>query len=126
MNAALLLIVAVIATAVPDRLADLLGHSRAAWFYIMHGVEATALWIIIGAAAHPAVQAVSAYGAMEGAMRAMCRLALPMDRAPNLPAGQNICDVAFGVPATWLSIGAALFVAIFAQELSNARIDGPR
>lgn len=119
MNPAWLLLLAVIATALPDALADMLRQSRAAWFYVLQGLEATILWLVAGSAASPVLQAISAYGAMEGAMRSTCRLALPMDRGPSLLPGQNLCDVAFGWPVTWLSIVAALFVALFAQEMTR-------
>lgn len=106
-----------VAHLLPEHLARWLGHSQAAWEFVVFGLEAAVLWLIVGAAARwVSVQAVAAWGAMEGGMRAGCRLALPMDRPPRLGDGQNLCDVATGLPASWASLAAALFVACIAQE----------
>lgn len=84
---------------------------------MLYGFEAAVLWLVIGAGARwVSLQAVAAWGATEGGMRAMCRLALPMDRPPVLPAGRNLCDVVTGLPASWVSLAAALLVACIAQE----------
>lgn len=101
----------------PEHLAELLGHSQKAWESVAYGLEAAILWLVIGAGARwVSLQAVAAWGATEGGMRAMCRVALPMDRAPLLPAGRNLCDVVTGLPASWFSLAAALLVACIAQE----------
>jgi len=53
--------------------------------------------------------------AIEGAERAGCRLAFPMDRPPP-SSDVNICDLATGLPMTWLSISAAMLLACLAVE----------
>jgi hypothetical protein len=90
-------------------------HSQAAWESAMYGLEAALLWlaarrIVFG---RVPVQAVAAYGAMEGAQRAACRLAFPMDRPPpKLNPGENLCDRASGMPASWASLMAASLVVM--------------
>lgn len=107
----------------PEHLARALGHSHAAWEYVLYAAEAAVLWLIVGAGAHLiAVKAAAAWGATEGGMRALCRVALPMDRPPALPPGSNLCDVATGLPASWLSLAAALLVACIAQEESARHV----
>jgi hypothetical protein len=101
----------------PQHLARALGHSHAAWEYVLYATEAAVLWLIVGAGVHMvALKAAAAWGATEGGMRALCRVALPMDRPPSLPPGSNLCDVATGLPASWFSLAAALLVACIAQE----------
>lgn len=83
----------------------------------MFGLESAILWLIVGAGARwVSLQAVAAWGATEGGMRALCRVSLPMDRPPVLPAGRNLCDVVTNLPASWFSLAAALLVACIAQE----------
>ena len=101
----------------PEHLADWLGHSHKAWEAVMFGLESALLWLVIGAAVRiVSLQAVAAWGATEGGMRCLCRLALPLDRPPALPPGRNLCDVVTGLPASWFSLAAALMVACIAQE----------
>jgi hypothetical protein len=97
----------------PLHVAGLLGQSQAAWEYVAQGLEAALLWLMLAAASRLAiVQAVAAWGAAEGGMRAGCRLAFPMDRAPPLQPGQNLCDAATGMPATLVSLGLAAAVVV--------------
>ncbi len=101
----------------PEHLAQWLDHSQKAWESVAYGIEAAILWLYVGAAARVvSLQAVAAWGATEGGMRGLCRVALPMDRPPVLPEGRNLCDVATGLPASWVSLAAALLVACIAQE----------
>lgn len=101
----------------PEHLAQWLGHSHKAWESVAYGIEAAILWLYVGAAARiVSLQAVAAWGATEGGMRGLCRFALPMDRPPVLPGGRNLCDVATGLPASWVSLAAALMVCCIAQE----------
>ena len=116
MSAHVLLVLVIVAHLLPEHLADLLGHSAAAWHYVAYGVEAAALWLIVALTVRTlAITAVSAYGAMEGLQRAACRLALPMDRAPHLAPGQTLCDAATGLPASLSSLLAAMVVVVLAD-----------
>lgn len=116
MSAHALLVVVVAAHLLPEHLADLLGHSAAAWHYVAFGLEAAALWIAVGIVVRTLpVMAVAAYGSMEGLQRATCRLALPMDKAPALQPGQNLCDMATGLPMSVSSLLAALVVVVLAD-----------
>jgi hypothetical protein len=83
---------------------------------VAQGVEAAALWVGMAMLVRSlAVHAVAAYGAMEGAQRAGCRLALPMDRAPSLAPGQTLCDAATGLPMSLFSLMAAMVVIVVAD-----------
>lgn len=122
MNAVAMLCIAILANVLPDHAASLLGHSRAAWAYVAQGIESATLWLLAASllpagSVYAAAQPVAAYGAIEGSLRAVCRASLPMDRPPKLSPGQNLCDAVFGWPVTWLSLIAALFVAILTREL---------
>jgi len=121
-NAGALLLLAGVAHLAPMHIAALLAQSQAAWEYVGYAVESAVLWLLLAAFTRTmAIQAVAAWGAMEAAQRAGCRLALPMDRAPSLQAGQNLCDAATGLPMTYVSAAAALFVACIAQEAQRVR-----
>lgn len=101
----------------PEHLASWLDHSQKAWEAVLYGFEAAVLWLVIGAGVRSvSLQAVAAWGATEGSMRSLCRLALPMDGPPMIPAGRNVCDVVTHLPASWFSLAAALLVACIAQE----------
>lgn len=121
MNSAWLMVVAVMAHLAPEHVARALDHSQAAWESAMYGLEAAVLWLAVGAVfSSVPVQAVAAYGAMEGAQRAACRLAFPMDRPPpKLGPGENLCDRASGMPASWASLMAASLVVM--QLAGNRR-----
>lgn len=64
---------------------------------------------------------ICAWGLFEAMQRPVCRLAFPMDRPVKLEDGQNLCDAAFHVPATTLSLLLALFLAAFVQEVQRVR-----
>lgn len=101
----------------PEHLARLFGQSQKAWEYVAYGFEAAILWLIVGSMTRTiGVQMVAAWGAAEGGMRGICRLTLPMDHAPNMSAGQNLCDAVTVLPASWVSLAAVLLVACVAQE----------
>jgi hypothetical protein len=106
-----LLAIAILAHFAPEFVADLTNGSIRAWEYVFGGVETTALWLFAGASAAGAFRALAAYGAMESAAKPMCRLAFPMDRAPIIPPGAMLCDVALGAPTVWFSCAAAFIVA---------------
>jgi hypothetical protein len=122
MNTGAFVALAASAHLVPEHLARLLRHSQAAWEAVLFAVEVAVLWLWVGASSRLiALQAAATWGAMESAQRGACRLAFPMDRPPPKVQGQNLCDIATGLPVSWVSVVAALFVACIAQEAQNAK-----
>ncbi len=116
--AAALLLCALLAHILPETLAAQVGGTRAAWEFVGYGVEATALWLAVASLAWRVpgwwaripIWAVCLYGVFESVQRPICRLALPMDRAPKLEPGQFLCDAA-GWRTEDLSFAAILLVA---------------
>lgn len=128
MNGVLLLLAAA-CIFLPELLPLVAGGSVAAWFYVFSGIEAAALWAIAAAllASHTGHvltvgRAVCAWASFEALQRPMCRLPFPMDRPPpKPPEGKNLCDVVTGLPMSWVSVVAALFLAALVQEFERAR-----
>jgi len=121
MNASLLAL-AVLAVFAPDAFPALFDGSRAAWAYVASGVEACALWALVAVSSSAlAVRCISVWGMFEAAQRPICRLAFPMGQPPNLRDGQNLCDAATGLPMSWVSVVAALFLAALVQEIGRAK-----
>lgn len=118
----LLVCLAVLVHFAPEHLAVALHQSQAAWEFVAYGAEAALLWLMVGMVA-PTLPArfVALWAFLESAQRPVCRLALPMDRAPHLAEGQTLCDAALGINTAWLSVPAALFVVAIVQEATNAR-----
>lgn len=116
MSAPGLMLLAAAAHLAPEHLARLLRHSQAAWESALFGLEAAVLWMALGGATlatSTALQPVAAYGAMEGLQRAACRVAWPMDRPPpRMRPGENLCDRATGLPASWFSLMCASIVTL--------------
>lgn len=111
MTPAVLLLIAALAHIAPEAIASHYGGSIRAWEYVATGTEAAALWLAVAALSrHWPVWAVCAYGVFESIQRPICRLMLPMDKAPELKPGQFVCDVA-GINTTQLSFAAILMVA---------------
>jgi len=112
---ALLVLVAAVYLA-PEHLAKA-GYSLPALEYSAHGVESACLWLIL--MLHywrdPAA-VVCAWGAAESMMRPLCRLALPLDRAPLLEHGQMLCEAAYGYQMGWVSVSVACVVAVCAVD----------
>jgi hypothetical protein len=101
----------------PEWMAAGTGATRGALEYISAGTEAAALWLLLllwcwGTSA----AAVCAWAAMEALQRPLCRLMLPLDRAPVLADGQTLCEAAVGLHMTWLSLAAAAGVAWYTWE----------
>jgi hypothetical protein len=110
------LLLAVFTSYAPELLAGVAG-SAAAWAYVWHGVEASALWLLACTlSTRTEWRAVCVYAATEAAMRPACRLALPMDAKPPVPEGSTLCEVAYGVPAGLVSAVAALCVAAILEQ----------
>lgn len=112
-----LLVVAVGVYFAPEVLPIVFGGTRGAWEYVATGAEAAFLWSVVFFFVNRfEARAVAAWGVFEALQRPVCRLAFPMDRAPHLDSGQNLCDAAFGVPMSALSVLAALGLAALLQE----------
>lgn len=106
----------------PEHLAQWLGHSRAAWQYVGHGVEAAILWLLVGLLVRQAaVRFVALFGFFEAVQRPVCRLAFPMTGPVPLAQGQTLCDAALGIQTLWISVSAALFGACLAQEVMREK-----
>lgn len=123
MIAPALLLLVVLVHFAPEHLADALHQSATAWGYVAGGVEAAALWLIVGllVTSRPA-RAVAAYGAAESALQPACRLAFDMASPPPKPLpGQNLCDIATGMDLSWLSIAAACGVALCVQRADQSK-----
>ena len=109
-----LLVVAAVAHLLPETLQILFGGSIKAWEYVCFGIEAVCLWLIVSVLAPKvfrlATLAVCCYGVFESIQRPVCRLMLPMDKAPVLNPSQHLCDAA-GIPLTVLSPFAIALVA---------------
>lgn len=118
---AALLVVAVAVYFGPEVLPVLLGGTRGAWEYVMSGAEASFLWAVVFVLVPRfEARAVAAWAAFEALQRPVCRLAFPMDRAPSLDGAQSLCDAAFGIPMSALSVIAALGLAALAHEAGHA------
>lgn len=91
--------------------------SAKAWAYVGYGVESMALWLAVAVQHRKgphrwAMWAVCSLGVFMALQRSACRLMFPMDKAPKLPEGVNLCDAA-GLPLTALAPIAIAFVAAF-------------
>lgn len=113
MTAALLALVALVYF-LPERLPGMVGGTQAAWEYVAYGTEAAAVWAVLGVLLRrtPAV-VVCTWATFEALQRPLCRLMLPMDRAPRLPPGQTLCEAAVGAPMAWVGFAAAAMVAAY-------------
>lgn len=133
MPASLALIAVAIVFWLPEHAAPLLGWTLGAADTVAVGVQgmllwgAIALWCAFGTQKHVARSALPAlsYAVVESAMRAGCRLALPMDRPYT--GKEPTCEAAFGTSMTWVSVVTALvMVALVAHAAQNTgRHHGP-
>jgi len=120
MTAALLLLLAGVHF-LPDVLPAMIGGTRSAWVYVTSGAEAAVLWALAFVMMRNfSARCVAAWGLFEALQRPVCRLAFPMDAPPSLPEGSNLCDAAFGLPMSALSVLCALFLAALVQEVQRA------
>lgn len=104
--AALLLLAAAVEL-LPEHLAAWRDQSQSAWDYVFAGVRSAGLWLAVGVlllgytvhrpVARRAALAVCTWGAVEAALRAGCRLMLPMDRPPQIKPPRGLCSAA-GMP----------------------------
>lgn len=121
MSAALLAL-AVLAYFAPELLARLGAGSVSAWEFVFYGTEAAALWALAFVMLRGfVVRCVCAWGLFEAMQRPMCRLAFPMDRKPELAQGQTLCDAAFDLPMSAISVVMALCLAALVQEVQRGR-----
>lgn len=102
----MLLITVAVVNIGPELLEALLGHSRRAWEYVLEGAQTALLWcsvlilvchLPVLAVVQAGFSAVCTYGAVEGILRAHCRLLWPMTGPPPVPRGQGLC-LAAGYP----------------------------
>lgn len=89
----------------PDLFAGWFGGMVGAWETVCYGIEAAILWAFI--VLRPQLQrrdmAICAYAVFEAMQRPLCRPLLPMDKAAGLKPGEYLCDVATGLPFSYLS-----------------------
>lgn len=117
-----LLALAALAYFAPELLARLGAGSVGAWEFVFYGAEAAALWALAFVTLQGfAVRCICAWGLFEALQRPMCRLAFPMDRKPQVPEGQTLCDAAFQFPMSALSVVLALCLAALVQEVQRGR-----
>lgn len=106
----------------PEIFPSLFGGTRAAWEYVLNGGEAAFLWAMMFALLPRFdTRAVAAWGILEALQRPVCRLSFPMDRPPDLNGSVSLCDAAFGIPLSAMSVVAALGLAALAQETKHGR-----
>lgn len=98
----------------PEHIAHALSISPAAVGYVASGIEAGMLWCgaMLLTWGRPE-SVVFAWAANEAAMRPICRLGLPMDRAPDLPANVSMCHAAYGPGFEIVSYGLVAAVLIY-------------
>lgn len=116
------LVVAALVYFGPEAMSHLAGGTKQAWEVVFYGGEAAFLWTVVFAFVPTyTARAVAAWGVLEALQRPVCRLAFPMDHAPDIGTAANLCDAAFGLPMSALSIVAALGLAALAQESGYGR-----
>ncbi len=121
MSAALLALAA-LAYFAPELLARLGTGTVGAWEFVFYGIEASALWALAFVTLPGfAVRCICAWGMFEAMQRPVCRLAFPMDRKPQIPEGQTLCDAVFAVPMSAVSVVLALCLAALVQEVQRGR-----
>lgn len=111
---------------------SILSHtSKTAIDYICFSLGTSFLWIFIGIYCLPKFPISLKYkflinfsvllGFFETIQRPICRLAFPLDKAPVLKEGQNLCDAATGLPLSLIGFIAALFIASLIQEYLSTK-----
>lgn len=122
-----LLIVAIACNFLPAIIADITGHSLAAWFFVADNLQLACLWWVaavlferladrdhaLSAYKMPTL-AVCAYGVFEAIQNPICRLVFPMNAPPPKHA-DGICAAA-GMPTYDLS---PLLIALCAVALAS-------
>lgn len=123
---AALLALACMSSVLPSVLAEFAGSEKA-WQYVLWGAEAASLWMLLADRIEAAsvrirfcVHSICAWGAFEGAERAFFRLFFPMSHAPRT-GGKDLGDVVTGLPMSWVTVLAALFLACLVMEANRAR-----
>ena len=101
-------------------------QSARAVFYVLRGIEGTLLYCIVWALTpykplhiRFAVSAVCAWGALEEAQTAVCRIAVGIDNHPDTKQYHGLCDMVTGVPIYMLTLLVVLL--IFAWGASRKR-----
>lgn len=104
-----------------------------AWRYVLGGVEVSLLYLIVWSlvpwrplAVRYAASLVCAWGALEGAQIAACRLQFPMDRAPPSTAlYTGLCDLITGWPVYVLTCLLVIVVALVRHLAAGVKSDSP-
>lgn len=116
--AALVAVFVALVCLAPEHVARRLGQSVAALDFAAHGAETAALWlgyaVFWARRRWDSLSVVAVWAAYEALLRPACRLALPMDRAPQLLPGQTLCEAAAG---TWTTPAGLLLAAVVALYL---------
>lgn len=94
-----------------------------AWFYVLRGIEGSLLFLVVMALAHRRLSIIvlCAWGFVEEAQTAVCRLVLPMGSAPKPKPFTGLCDSTMHLPVYMTSL-AVIFVvvlALAAREKTN-------
>lgn len=132
-----LIIVALLCNFIPEVIAQALGHSVAAWWFIADNVQIACLWWAVAVMAEKFAKldtsfaayliptlAVCAYGVFEAVQGPICRLAFPMTTAP--PKHPDGLCAAAGVPTYDLSpLLIALCGVAFASALCKLPVPNP-
>lgn len=126
----LLLVLVVVTHYSYELLATMYSDQQAAakaWFYILRGVEGCLLFAVIWTlcprkprAAFVGASIACAWGMLEEAQTAACRIAMPIANIASAPAFRGLCDVVTGWPIYAATMFAALVVASLAQESGDA------
>lgn len=122
------LLIAAGAYLLPELLSVLGLGTEAAWSTVAYGTEAALLWVFVGMNCRDAVsRAAAAWGAVEAAMRPICRLSFSMHERPNI-GGANLCDAAFGMDTLAISYTLALIACSVALATCKTlhSVDGGR
>lgn len=114
-----LLLIAALSNFAPALIAGVSGGSVRAWEYVFTGLESAALWWLAACLLNRTQRwsmaglCVCLYGLFESIQRPVCRLAFPMDKAPDI-GNASLCTAA-GMQTFELS---PMLIALCAFSLS--------
>lgn len=102
------------------------GHAARAIFYVLRGLEASLLYLIVWALTpwkpiyvRLAVSAVCAWGALESVQTSLCRISLGIDNTVGTKPYQGLCDLVTGLPVYMMTL--ILVLLIFAFQYTKQR-----
>lgn len=136
--ASLLLVLCVITHYAYEPLAEFYtdpDHAARAIFYALRGVEGAVLYGLVwrlawclarkraaySAAAFGGVSLACAWGVLESAQTAVCRVAVGIGEAAESERYSGLCDAATGLPVYGLTMLVALVVASLVQGADDAK-----